>query len=345
MSLLMLGLMALGVGVCVAGKKKKYEPKEEWHHSDCSGRGPANTPLIRDAILHQINRSVVEDFSGFKSDGGFCNDPFTKKRGNSYYIKDDDHRDIITDYYFNKSRPLYQDLAFKTAMVDDDYGHDEMVDLYKNVGVNNLKTKNSHSNNFLTFNKPESKLKFDPFKSLTGVHNNIINSGLNKDNDSDNSYYGLDKPKKSNFATVEFSKKNDLKISQLNNFNPIGIVDPIPVTKKILYKGEMCEYKTIPFETKISDNIWNPNRGENYDSMMINWGIAAAGPSYSDRVNNATHSNGIPLPNNEPYLANEKMLRNAPSGYENRPAYFDSVNGWSFGADKSVPDYGRGDWN
>ncbi|MFW5886355.1 MAG: hypothetical protein ACOCUL_01235, partial [Bacteroidota bacterium] len=71
------------------GTKESWKPKEEGHHSDCTGKGPANTWILKDGHIkiHQDNAYWAMKASGRKKlFQGFCGDPLTLKNiGNNYY--------------------------------------------------------------------------------------------------------------------------------------------------------------------------------------------------------------------------------------------------------------------
>lgn len=90
---------------------EEYTPKEEGHHSDCSGQGPADTWIIRPGHeqIHFDNatavKSLLEKTKGFRK--GFNGDPFTLKIGNQFYGSEDESLDYIDFSKYTKKELKY----------------------------------------------------------------------------------------------------------------------------------------------------------------------------------------------------------------------------------------------
>ncbi|MBN1274970.1 hypothetical protein JXA12_01635 [Candidatus Woesearchaeota archaeon] len=77
-------LTKLGSGIT---SENNFFPKDEWHHSDCSGKGPAHTPIIRHGHewIHEDVADTLRDL-GYKTPG-FHGDTTTRKFGKDFLGK------------------------------------------------------------------------------------------------------------------------------------------------------------------------------------------------------------------------------------------------------------------
>ncbi len=84
--------LELGKGIT---EKNSFFPKDEWHHSNTSGKGPANTPIIRHGheMIHGDIADVLKKYDYPVT--GFCGDATTRKFGNEFFGKKEEPLDYI----------------------------------------------------------------------------------------------------------------------------------------------------------------------------------------------------------------------------------------------------------
>ena len=97
-----------------------FYPKEEGHHSDCSGKGPADTFIVRGGhqIIHQDNAYWAKIMSGREPEDsgfkGFCGDPFTLKLGNKFYDEEENEGYELDLSKFSPSMFIYKkEISYK----------------------------------------------------------------------------------------------------------------------------------------------------------------------------------------------------------------------------------------